>query len=200
VSRNKNFQHVLEVSTPGASTLYTNAEQLLSSRYLQAAMVRYFREHALRAPSMPPGEFVNGRQAILFRGMHGSEYFDVGKALRDGQISERGFIAMTRNLSVAREFAEKHQQLPGIIVQIDGIKDVPRGTPWLWFDKKTLSANHKLKSFLPGEQEVLLPPGRLIFKSDPWKMNSEHVTWRVAAKYVPDPAFLEKNPRYQIEW
>jgi hypothetical protein len=165
---------------------------LLESKKLSSVLEKYFAQYALRAPQMPPGQFVNGRQKYLYRGMHASSYFDLNRALRDGQVVERGFIAVTRDKKIAEDFAKKGER--GIMVRIDPFQDVPRGTPWLWFSART--RNSYVISTLPEEAEVLLPPGRLVFRGSPQTINGVMV---VQARFVPDAMYARRSsaPRVQ---
>jgi len=148
------------------------------------ALNSYFTRYALKAPSMPPGQFVNGRQKYLFRGLYKDGEYDLEKVLRDGYIEDRGYIAFSRDRELAEYYSQAgwrgSKRKDGIVILVDPFTDIPRGTPWLWFDKRT--QNSYVMSHVPDEAEVLLPPGRLVFY-DP----SAWVGGRkgIRARYIP---------------
>ena len=166
--------------------------KFLYYKKLEAVMDAYFAQHALRAPHMPPGVFVNGRQKYLYRGMHPSPHLDVKKALQDGYIEERGFMAFSRDPDIAAGFANRNVRR-GIFVRIDPFVDVPRGTPWLWFHKRTL--NSWVRSTIPKEAEVLLPPGRLVFKPFTAVRTNDMRWTEIEASFIPDARYMQKHRR-----
>lgn len=175
------YQKVQNLKRSGnSSTKGKWSDNVWARDQLVSAMNAYFKVHAPRAPMMPPGQFVNGRQKYLFRGMHASSYFDPDKALRDGYIEERGYIAVTRSRDVADDFASKSER--GMVLLIDPFVDIPRGTPWLWFGEET--RNSYVESTMWDEHEVLLPPGRLVLYG-PAKWSKDNTTVEMRARYAP---------------
>lgn len=174
------YQGVQNVKRGHPRPKHIGPARRLAHQKLASVMNSYFSKHALRAPAMPPGQFVDGRQKYLYRGMRASGYFDMAKVQRDGYIEEKGFVALSRAKNVAKEFAGKEGS-KGMLVRLDPFTDIPHGTPWLWFDEKTRNAT--VESTLPHEAEVLLPPGRLVLHPDTKTGKSRVAEYR--ATFVP---------------
>ena len=107
-----------------------------------AAVLYYFTHPVYRAPMSPFKE-----THTLYRGIHGglATAFE-----RKGIVHERGFLAFSQSLQIAKSFAKNQ------VVLVLAVQDIPPGTPWVWF-----GAKHDAFSSVPREQEVLLPPGSL---------------------------------------
>lgn len=137
------------------------------------AMVRYFREHALRAPEMPPG-LENYRD---FRDPLPGSYAKAGVTLTPGWVylyrgvsqdlthkrvghkfKQPSFSSWSRDPATAWAFAES-----GHVLRLK-IGDIPAGTPWAFFEHhaQPRDARHgKLWSRFR-EYETLLPPGTFV--------------------------------------
>lgn len=171
--------------------------QVSNARKLTQGLQRYFKHYALRSPTMPPGEFVNGTSRYLYRGIHQTNDKDsisVDAIMRSGTYVEKGYIATTRRLDTAVSFAKGKNK--GIIFVIDVFNDIPRGTPWIWYAGEIEEEAHRNfnKSDHALEAEVLLPPGRLVILG-PWEKKAvgfKRVTF-VRAKYVPDAGYEIKR-------
>ena len=112
----------------------------------------YLRKYALRAPAMPPG-----RPAYkLYRGVKMGATA-VAAMVRAGRLVDPGYIAFSRDVVVAQDFAKP------VLFVLD-VRSVPRGTPWIWYGGFD-GVRSPLASGVPEENEVLLPPGALVIKS-----------------------------------
>jgi hypothetical protein len=118
-------------------------------------LARYFRYYALRVPEIPAGY---GKELkYLYRGHQGPQ-----KPV--GVWKWKGYLAFSREPPVYHKFMRL------------AIKDIPPGTPWIWFRTYNSTWHGTLEhSDVP---EVLLPPGKLIKKPS----NSGYIDVR----YVPD--------------
>ena len=101
-------------------------------------LAKFFQRLPTRAPKG------SGSTYVLYRGVTNptSETFR-----RSGFIHELGYLAFSGNKDIAKSFG-------GLVFRLY-VKDVEKGTPWLWFNKS-------IGSHVPTEEEVLLPPGRLL--------------------------------------
>lgn len=126
----------------------TNAQQQRTN----AALRSYFRTYAARAPALPPG--IGQPPLYLWRGVHG---ILAKKLLEDGVVDEKGYISVSRSMDVANKFRENLS--PGILLKIKR-ESIPISTPWVWFDTR------KIRSSIPDEQEVLLPPGKIVLVNE----------------------------------
>lgn len=117
----------------------------------------------LRAPDvgMRPGN--SNRPRYLYRGLSLGELGDVRTR---GYVESDSYIATSTDESIANSFAEN----PSAIAQID-IRDIPEGTPWIWFGPGISGGD---------EREVLLPPGMLVLV----KKSTYHGNMRMI--YVPN--------------
>lgn len=105
-------------------------------------LLRYFETPLYRAPRRPLPAVT-----ALWRGIHG----DMATAFQKrGVHEERGFLAFTRDMGIARQFSQKQA------VMRLAVSDVLPGTPWIWFD-----CRGQPESSAGYEEEVLLPPGVL---------------------------------------
>ena len=92
--------------------------------YMQdLAMAMYMKKYALRSPMMPQG-LQNTK--TLYRGMV-LRKDEVHKLLNTMRFEHAGFMSFTRDIGIAKEFGP-----PNVIFWLD-TKDVPKGTPWVWF-------------------------------------------------------------------
>lgn len=107
-----------------------------------------FRDTTVRAP-LVPREFEDTE--YLYRSVHGPLKETL---LRYNQLKDDGYIAFSRNLEISQRFGTAILRLH--------VRDVPRGTPWIWFDQNfsTRRRQNRLESDAD-EQEVLLPPGTI---------------------------------------
>ena len=146
-------------------------------------MARIMRTSALRAPQTPPGL---ERPKYLYRGMH-----NIDSSLKTlGYLDWSSYIATTYDEATASHFAFSHRTPPptspspqsdrGVIFRIN-IDNVPAGTPWVWFagpmlipeklwekndfDFRSASLPKPYRQYVISnalEDEVLLPPGRIV--------------------------------------
>lgn len=131
-----------------------------------AAMAMYFRQHALRAPQMPPkmrDPDTGGELLTLYRGVT----FDssiVNRLLRHGHFAD-DYFAFSRSRKTAFGYASFNAR-PGHEIMLFRLRltDVPRGTPWVWFTgDRDLAKNAAVVRGQPRNNEVLLPKGDLKF-------------------------------------
>lgn len=144
---------------------------------VNAAIKAYMKQHALRAPAMPPKmrNIATGSELpTLYRGVSMlADEFD--KGMRDRAFRDKGYMAFSRSQDVAEYLALQHRQnMQHMIVMFRlRVTEVPRGTPWVWFAGKPEIGpgcgfkNPKyntcfVQSETPYENEVLLPPGKLV--------------------------------------
>ncbi len=131
-----------------------------NSAWLQTYMTR----HALRAPARPQRASPNPLHRIVF--LTPSQY---KKLLDRGGWSDKGFQAFTRKVPTG---SNSNDELAVVFRLM--LDDVARGTPWVWFVGKNERDRHPaVKRWadlgwsdvgMPGEHEVLLPPGTLQVK------------------------------------
>lgn len=115
------------------------------NRYL----AQRFRDTTIRAP-LVPREFQHTE--YIYRAVHD---FIEESLMRDGYFHDKGYVAFSRSLEVAKKFGTTILRLR--------VGDVPRGTPWIWFKHHEYGSNvqrrrRHMESSID-EQEVLLPPG-----------------------------------------
>jgi ankyrin repeat protein len=135
-----------------------------TNRYLSQA----FRNGATRVPVIPR-EFTvqynksavrkNARPQYLYRGVHGQQ---ANMYLTHGKMKDSGYIAFSRNDSIAHNFATKGERpnsnsntntntntnrKSGLVLRLK-INSIPKGTPWLWFhgnDTKKASSHYRYR-------------------------------------------------------
>lgn len=75
----------------------------------------------------------------------------------------------------------------GLVVRVRR-SSVPKGTPWIWFGSRHV--NGRVRSYMPQEKEVLLPPGHfdLVARMPPPDAKASSRTHWFDATYVPDTA------------
>lgn len=164
---------------------------------------KLFKTTALRAPHMPPGEFVNGKTPpYLYRGISygkpGGQSFDIDGMLKRRVYADRGYIAVSRDFKVAERFADG-----GVILRVHLYNGIPRGTPWIWF-KRTPNGRMYHREFnnteYDSEAEVLLPPGKMIIKNIVRRSivgtnGVRHLETIADAIYVPDSKYRFQQRR-----
>ena len=171
----------------------------------------YMKSFALRAPSMPPKvrNLETGREfPTLYRGVRLSPR-DAARLEQTGTWQDRGYMAFTRSRSRALLFGNA-------VLKLD-VRNVQRGTPWMWFAglgesrvKNEWNADLERytprrtgfihKNFDPGnatvayENEVLLPPGVIRVKSVSHLTKPSGQVYSVyECDYRPDPAYLRRR-------
>jgi len=150
----------------------------------------YMKRHALRSPQMPPGEFVQGQEPVLYRGIVSWGKDTIRNILEKGVYVNNGYIAVTRDPNVATRFAAKrataNDVTGGLVFKIDARTGIPRGTPWIWYSsapRRIQQHRNFNRSTYHAEKEVLLPPGRLLIKGAPRQWTRGALV--VNAEYVP---------------
>lgn len=157
-----------------------------NSKRVNTHLAQYFRDTHIRAPYRPKMLGYNAdnrwlRKAkplmYLYRGLHGPL---ANKFVFKGKIVDKGYMAFSRDLDVASDFAEKNNF--GIVLEL-AIDSIPPGTPWLWYNYKLQAKKgsnaHKSHAM---EDEVLLPPGTLE-RVGPSNSISEDLH---RVRYIPD--------------
>jgi hypothetical protein len=130
--------------------------------YIDRHMAQVFRNTAIRAPVVP---LKYSHTKFLYRGVHD---WQAEQLLQSGKLDIRSYIAFSRSRGIAFNFAAAGNI--GVLMRLR-IEDVPKGTPWIWFDHSNYNNDgHKInktysknvyRSLVPNEEEVLLPPGEL---------------------------------------
>jgi hypothetical protein len=149
---------------------------------MAVGMKRYFSQIALRKPSVPPGESIDG---YLYRGIfvtpHQWDAFS-----KNGFWSDRGYMAFSTDHRVPLSILQnprtcttaenesctsgRDRMIPVLLILKK--TDIPNGTPWVWYGKYKNYDNWSLRrtAFLGKNKvfsrhgpssEVLLPPGKL---------------------------------------
>ena len=144
-------------------------------------MKRYFLQKALRKPSVPPGETIDG---YLFRGIFVTPGQLKGLS-ENGFWTDKAYMAFSTDVNVAlsilagkaathsneEESGPRSSDIP--VLFIIKKSNIPTGTPWAWFGKRrqewigmtvALSQHlpkNKVQSLHGPASEVLLPPGKL---------------------------------------
>jgi len=138
-------------------TNFRNPGIAKEARQINRAISQHMRNDGLKTPTTPAGI----RPRYLYRGIHSGP---ATRLLTTGKLDDPGFIAFSRCKNIAGSFSNQRQ---GVLVRID-IDSLPRGIPWLWFstNNNLVGRNRAPRRFpmsnAPGEQEVLLPPGRMV--------------------------------------
>ncbi len=183
-----------------------NYGQKLNVLNTASSLQQYMKRYAKRAPEMPPGEFVNGKAFVLYRGIHvlPAQFQNI---INSGVYRESGFIATSRSQLTALEFAAKGGSWRGILFKV---RHVRNGTPWIWYWKRPKSPQGVHRNFavsqVPDEAEVLFPPGRMEFNpKDVATFTSTHEYYQQPVfkkivvidnvTFIPQPGYERKKPR-----
>jgi len=155
---------------------YTNT---LSSRIHQT-----FTQTPTRAPTIPRGM---PPITYLYRGIKNRTFELMADS---GILQDDGYIATSRSFGIAKRFARGR----GKVLRLH-VHDIPKGTPWIWFDcleniyGKTINhtsmqkrRNGVFHSKACEEEEVLFPPGAMIAKN---KSDMQDDVFDVT--YIPNP-------------
>lgn len=124
-------------------------------------LTHYFRKTHIRSPKVPePFTHVD----VLYR--YVSRPF-VDALLKNGVVSDNGFMAFARTLesvlNVYYEWGIENPNETPYVLRLR-VKDVERGTPWLWFqgtDKYCCKDIYNGYECYAWQNEVLLPPGTM---------------------------------------
>jgi surface protein len=173
-------------------TNYRDPNTLKRARKVDRAISQYMRDSGLKTPTTPDRK----RIRYLYRGIHSAP---AANLLQTGRLKDPGFMAFSRSKSVPNAFILGDDS---VIIRID-VQSLPHGIPWLWFSDKDYDSNYVVdtshnrhrfprnfhRSNAPSEQEVLLPPGRLI-------LGKKVGAGMYDAVYVPDTRAksIEKKP------
>lgn len=144
------------------------------------ALAKHMSNHALRVPQLPRHFYWRRNNTstlghtnaprILLRGVHGP----IARILRkQGFFKDHGYIATTIDERIAERFRNKNGML-----LIFPIRDLPKGTPWIWFTPKPTKQSNLTPSVI-AESEVLLPPGTI-------RLLQKYGTYSWYASYEPD--------------
>ena len=137
------------------------------------AMAMYMRNHALRAPAMPSGM----QEGQFYRGVVMPK-MRLHKLLETGRTRDAGYLAFSRRIEGASGFVRGENAKRGLVSVMYVLKtsDVPRGTPWIWFEGKNTPSSTLFgkpstieTSHMSHESEVVLPPGTLHLVRNPDK-------------------------------
>lgn len=148
------------------------------------ALTAYMKHSALVAPATPASL---PRPAQLWRGVRGGTIPNVGDTV---EASGGCFVSFSVDRRAAEVFA------CGMMYRLR-VDRIARGTPWVWFfDRNSyrdgLPPRWKqvVQTAVPGEQEVLLPPGYLKVL----RISTEQCKWGHPLKII-DVAFIP-HPEY----
>lgn len=153
---------------------YTYWKDHANMRELNAGLRMYLDKVALRAPAMPPKvkNFETGSKfPTLYRGIALSNpNLIVGKK----EWRDAGYLAFSRDKATALDYAlynAANDPKSVLVLFRMNVRDVPPGTPWIWFRGVAESQSTLRKEFvnthLISNNEVLLPPGVLRIKQAP---------------------------------
>jgi surface protein len=143
---------------------HQDPETYREARRINRAISQYMRNSGLRTPITPEGL----HPTYLFRAIHSEP---AARLLKTGKLNDPGFMAFSRSKYQAG-LNRVDSNKGGLIVRID-VRALPRGIPWVWFSSYNSTSDESLKSrwgtlypiprsSAPHEQEVLLPPGKLV--------------------------------------
>lgn len=139
-----------------------------AAKRLDAALQLHMTKFALRAPHMPPkarNMRTGSEFPTLFRGIRVPRA-KLDRFLKLGYSTDKAWMAFSRDAEYAESapFGSEDDQL--VVYQLS-TKDVERGTPWIWFHGRATDTRNKayVHSGVRQEEEVLLPPGVLVFKA-----------------------------------
>lgn len=149
----------------------------IDTRRLAAGMNMYMAKFALRAPAMPPKmrNLETGSEVpTLYRGLMVDEDI-LHYANQKGVWPNEGYAAFSRSKNTALMYGTGLMTLsaapgrnPVIVLLRLRATDVRRGTPWVWFTgDDDMARNKTVLRGIKSNQEVLLPPGRMVFKDPP---------------------------------
>jgi hypothetical protein len=127
---------------PVYGAVYPYTKNHIEAKVLKAVdtnrhMAQVFRNTAIRAPVVP---LKYSHTKFLYRGVH---EWQAEQLLQSGKLDIRGYIAFSRSKRKAFEFAEKGNI--GVLMRLR-VEDVPKGTPWIWFDHSSNNSNNKSNS------------------------------------------------------
>lgn len=145
-----NYQKI-QNARRNASTL--NNRSILINHSIASVMTKM----AYKVPYVPRGIT---KPKHIYRGVHGNFVLEL---LLSGEFQEKGYIPFTRNPYVAESFASSSGTGPRAVLRLN-VRDIPRLTPWVWFDSCVKTGN-RVSSLCPSEQEILLPPGVMWLKN-----------------------------------
>jgi hypothetical protein len=124
------------------------------------SMNALLRLHTYGAPAMPPGVHVS----TLYRGV----FLPAGVYARltdEGDYTEKGFAAFTFSREEAVSYARTGRDERGfdggkmVVFELD-VRDIPRGTPWIWFWPKK-SRTNRVVHMGNDVHQVVMPPSTL---------------------------------------
>jgi len=155
-------------------------KNLTQAREVEYALRRYMELFAPRAPMQPP---IHAKPIThLFRGVCMD---NIDTMILDSKIVSRKYLAFTSNRNVSGNFFCGKQNNSddngdSVVIRLN-VKDIPRWTPWVWFnssDNPPRATRRSSVSSTYDEGEVLLPPGTLTLS------NLASVTY---PKYITNP-------------
>lgn len=141
-------------------------------RRFDAGLRMYLDTVALRAPAMPPKvrNFETGSEfPTLYRGFSipDSKMIEGARIWRD-----EGYMAFSRDRNVSLKYGFEnafHHSHNAVVLFRMNVRDVPPGTPWIWYTGTPESFGKPNASFvqttLVNNNEVMLPPGILQIKN-----------------------------------
>ena len=104
-------------------------------RRIDYALARHMQITALRSPEMPPkmrNIATRSEMPNLYRGFSVSKQ-EFASMISQQSISDKGFMAFTRQHRYAISFGARDSASKMVVVVRLNVRDVPRGTPWVWF-------------------------------------------------------------------
>ena len=107
----------------------------VKGRRIDYAMARHMQFTALRSPEMPPkmrNIATGSEMPNLYRGFSVSKR-EFASMISRQSISDKGFMAFTRQHRYALSFGARDSASKMVVVVRLNVRDVPRGTPWVWF-------------------------------------------------------------------
>lgn len=159
-----------------------------------AALDAYLRYSAPRVPTAPRDPYgrLDPTTLVLWRGVVNVPIPPVGATM----TSNRGcFASFTRHKHVATRFLGNDGTTDDTLFRLRAA-DIARSTPWAWFADplpehlRTAKERNTVRSSLPYESEVLLPPGyfKVLHVEQPTMIAPRIVT----VAFTPEPRYLLK--------
>ena len=178
------YKNVRRLRTNPNNKFITQSNNTMTAHHTNHALTRMMQSRTmLRAPETPPGVDVHG--GGLYRGISGAA---ADTLKRTGVLVDPSYVATSLERSVSGNFAS------GGILLFFPFRNIPRGTPWIWFQNRPKSVGRKrhinrgtIASY-SDESEVLLPPGTI--RLVPGHPKNNHGA-RVA-EFIPNPHFMKK--------
>ena len=203
----RNIQDVRRGTTTIVGKKKAGAREMTKAARNSAWLQTYMTRHALRGPALP----LRAPTGPLYRVVYltPAQY---SRLISRGEWHDKGFMAFSRDKPAGGISCSHNIK---VVFRLS-LSDVTPGTPWIWFvglqEKKRFPAITRWDDLgwsdlgLPGEHEVLLPPGtlrvnklldvKLTVNEDVCGNGNRGRPYKwVEVSFVPDPEFAWKPRR-----